>query len=137
MAKNVKTAATKSRETKLGKKSTEELIQIILRKDKCERNLSTQVTNLKGEVNSLTKRVQNFDKDQEGNIREIRNLRDSNKTKQETIDNLRIQLNDSNEEYINENRKRVEAEDKVISYKFLAYAAIVTGLIVGIIGWLL
>ena len=61
MAKNGKTAAVKGRETKLNKKSNDELIQIILKKDKVERNLNNQIKSLKGEINSLSTRVKNFD----------------------------------------------------------------------------
>lgn len=76
MAKNAKELGqVKARQTKLGKKSVEELIQIILRKDSVERKLSAQVVNLKTEVNNLTSRVNNFDKDQEGNIKIIKDLR--------------------------------------------------------------
>lgn len=76
MAKNAnELRQVKARQTKLGKKTVEELIQIILRKDSVERKLSAQVVNLKAEVNSLTSRVNNFDKDQEGNIKIIKDLR--------------------------------------------------------------
>lgn len=72
MAKNAKELSqVKARQTKLGKKSSEELIQIILRKDATERKLNGNIVNLKAEVNSLTSRVDNFDKDQEGNLKAI------------------------------------------------------------------
>ena len=66
-----KTAQVKSRQTKLGKMSNEKLIEIVLRKDKTESNLKAQIVKLKGEVNALISRVNNFDKDQEGNIKAI------------------------------------------------------------------
>ena len=72
MAKNAKELSqVKARQTKLGKKSSEELIQIILRKDATERKLNGNIVNLKAEVNILTSRVDNFDKDQEGNLKAI------------------------------------------------------------------
>ena len=64
MAKNVKpTAQIKSRITKLSKKSNEELIDIILRKDKVERNYSKQIINLKATINSLNARMKTLTKD--------------------------------------------------------------------------
>lgn len=71
MAKNAKESQVKARQTKLGKKSSEELIQIILRKDATERKLNSNIVNLKAEVNSLTSCVNNFDKAQEDNLKAI------------------------------------------------------------------
>ena len=89
MAKNAKELGqVKARQTKLGKKSAEELIQIILRKDATERKLNSNIISLKAEVNSLTSRVNNFDKDQEGNIKAIENLKLEVEKKKEHINNL-------------------------------------------------
>lgn len=89
MAKNAKESAqVKGRQTKLSKKSAEELIEIILRKDKTERNLNAQVVNLKAEVNSLTTRINNFDKDQEGNIKAISNWKKKYEEKADLVDVL-------------------------------------------------
>ena len=65
---NVKeqSAALKSRQTKLLKKSKEELIEIVLRKDKIEKNQVNQISNLKGEINSLQSRIKGFEADNEG-----------------------------------------------------------------------
>ena len=71
MAKNVNEKALKTRQTKLSKKSSEELVQIILRKDNIEKNLNGQIINLKGEVNSLSTRVNNFDADMEGTLQSL------------------------------------------------------------------
>ena len=59
---NVKeqSAALKSRQTKLLKKSKDELIEVILRKDKVERNQVNQISKLKGEVNSLQSRIKGY-----------------------------------------------------------------------------
>lgn len=74
MAKNVKTTAQiKSRITKLSKKSNEELIDIILRKDKVERNYSKQIINLKATINSLNARMKTLAKDSENAIEEWKN----------------------------------------------------------------
>lgn len=75
MAKNAKTAAVKGRETKLNKKSVEELIQIILRKDATERNYAAQIKSLKAEVNELVSRLDNSVKDMEGTQKTIENLK--------------------------------------------------------------
>ena len=89
MAKNAKELSqVKARQTKLGKKSAEELIQIILRKDATERKLNSNIVSLKSEVNALTSRVNNFDKDQEGNIKAIENLKLEVERKKELIDKL-------------------------------------------------
>lgn len=68
MAKNAKTPVIKARETKLSKKSVEELIDIILRKDSVERKLNTQIISLKSEVNDLNSRMENAIKDMNGTL---------------------------------------------------------------------
>ena len=75
---NVKeqSAALKSRQTKLLKKSKEELIEVILRKDKIERNQVNQISNLKGEINSLQSRIKGFIADSEGDSNTIYELRE-------------------------------------------------------------
>ena len=47
-------AAEKGRQTKLLKKTNEELITIILKKDKVEKTLQARIAALKGEVNNCT-----------------------------------------------------------------------------------
>ena len=72
MAKNAKESAQlKSRTTKLSKKSVGELVDIILRKDKIERNLNAQIKKFKGEIDALTTRVKNFDNDMEGTYQSL------------------------------------------------------------------
>jgi len=112
MAKNAKDVAIKSRQTKLSKKSNEELIEIIIRKDKIERNLNNQITNLKGEVNSLTNRVSNFNKDQEGNI--------------DAIHSLKLQLSELNDAYVRDNKYSAELENKYNTLKYYAVGATFT-----------
>ena len=91
MAKSNQTAneaQLKARRTSLGKKSNDELITIILRKDKSERSMNSKIQELQAllkEANSLneekTTRILNFDKDMNG-------MEELVKTKQEQIDNL-------------------------------------------------
>ena len=69
-------AALKSRQTKLLKKSKEELIEIVLKKDKIEKNQVNQISNLKGEINSLNSRINDFIADSEGDKKTIRKLRE-------------------------------------------------------------
>ena len=76
---NVKeqTPALKRRQTKLLKKSKEELIEVILRKDKIEKNQVKQISNLKGEINSLNTKINGFIADSEGDQKTIKELRDN------------------------------------------------------------
>ena len=81
-------AQLKARRTSLAKKSNDELITIILRKDKSERSLNSKIQELTSLLNKADKineekttRILGFDKDMEG-INEIV------KTKQEQIDAL-------------------------------------------------
>ena len=69
-------SALKSRQTKLLKKSKEELIEVILRKDKIEKNQVNQISNLKGEINSLQSRIKGFIADSEGDNNTICELRE-------------------------------------------------------------
>ena len=81
-----KSVALKSRQTKLSKKTKEELIEVILRKDKVERNQINQISKFKGEINSLQSRLNNCISDTDGHRKTIRELRDRNKALNELID---------------------------------------------------
>lgn len=121
MAKNGKTAAVKGRETKLNKKSNDELIQIILKKDKIERNLNNQIKSLKGEVNALSTRVKNFDSDMEGTIQAIESYKDQVKTLQEKNDTLSIESKDNRSLYEEENKKAITFKNKADMWKVATY----------------
>ena len=99
---NVKeqSAALKSRQTKLLKKSKEELIEIVLRKDKIEKNQVNQISNLKGEINSLQSRIKGFIADSEGDNNTICELR-------EKLSNVN-DLNEALNENINSNSHEIE-----------------------------
>ena len=123
---NVKeqSAALKSRQTKLLKKSKEELIEIVLRKDKIEKNQVKQISNLKGEINSLNSRIKGFIADSEGDQKTIKELREScskledlNKTLHENIDFNRIELNETANEF---NKIIAEKEKKSKSWANIA-----------------
>ena len=96
MAKSNQTASEaqlKARRTSLGKKSNDELISIILRKDKSERSMNSKIQELQAllkEADELNEekatRILGFDKDMKG-------MEEILKIKQEQIDNL---LSDKN-----------------------------------------
>ena len=123
---NVKeqSAALKSRQTKLLKKSKEELIEVILRKDKIEKNQVKQISNLKGEINSLNSRINGFIADSEGDQKTIKELRkscskleDLNKTLHEIIDSKSIALEETTNKL---NKIIVEKENKAKSWANIA-----------------
>lgn len=127
---NVKeNAALKSRQTKLLKKSKDELIKVILRKDKIEKNQVNQISNLKGEINSLQSEIKGFIADSEGDqkiIKELRNdyskLEDVNKTLHETIDSRAIEWEETSNRL---NKHIIETENKA---KARANIAIILGI---------
>ena len=129
MAKNGKTAAVKGRETKLNKKSNDELIQIILKKDKVERNLNNQIKSLKGEVNALSTRIKNFDSDMEGTIQAIESYKDKVKTLQEKNDTLSIESKDNRSLYEEENKKAITFKNKANMWKIATYIMTVIAIV--------
>ena len=123
---NVKeqSAALKSRQTKLLKKSKEELIEVILRKDKIEKNQVKQISNLKGEINSLQSRIKGYIADNDGNeekIKELRNdnifLKNKNSRLNEKINAKSIEIEELTDKF---NRIIVEKETKVKSWANIA-----------------
>ena len=117
-------AALKGRQTKLLKKSKEELIEVILRKDKIEKNQVKQISNLKGEINFLNTRVNGFIADSEGDQKTIKELResyskleDANKTLHENIDSKAIELKETTNQF---NKIIVETENKAKSWANIA-----------------
>lgn len=118
-------ASLKARQTKLLKKTKDELIEVILRKDKVERNQVNQISKLKGEINYLQSRIKSFKADNEGNEKTIKELRDNfskledvNKTLHEVIDSRAIEWEETSNRL---NKHIVEIEKKV---KFLSNIAI-------------
>ena len=123
---NVKeqTPALKRRQTKLLKKSKEELIEVILRKDKIEKNQVKQISNLKGEINSLNSEIKGFIADSEGDQKIIKELREScskledlNKTLHENIAFNRSELEETTNQF---NKIIVETENKAKSWANIA-----------------
>ena len=116
---NVKeqSAALKSRQTKLLKKSKEELVEIVLRKDKIEKNQVKQISNLKGEINSLNSRIKGFIEDSEGDQKIIKELKDLNKTLHENIDFHYSKLEETTNKF---NKIIAEKEKKAKSWSDIA-----------------
>lgn len=123
---NVKeqTPAIKRRQTKLLKKSKEELIEVILRKDKIEKNQVKQISNLKGEINFLNTRVNGFIADSEGDQKTIKELKaycskleDLNKTLHENIAFSNSKLEETDNKL---NKIIVEKETKAKSWANIA-----------------
>ena len=122
MAKNAKELGqVKARQTKLGKKERNELIQIILKKDKVERNLNNQIKSLKGEVNALSTRIKNFDSDMEGTIQAIESYKDKIKALQEKNDTISIESKDNRSLYEEENKKAITFKNKADMWKVATY----------------
>lgn len=123
---NVKeqSAALKSRQTKLLKKSKEELIEIVLKKDKIEKNQVNQISNLKGEINSLQSRIKGYIADNDGNeekIKELKNdnifLKDRNSSLNEKINAKSIELEETTDKL---NKLIAEKENKAKSWANIA-----------------
>ena len=139
---NVKeqSAALKSRQTKLLKKSKEELIEVILRKDKVERNQVKQISNLKGEINSLQSRIKGYIADNDGNEEKIKDLRNDNIFLKDRNNSLLEKINAKSveiEELTNKfNKIIVDKEAKAKSWANLAIT-IGIALIISVISYIL
>ena len=123
---NVKeqSAALKGRQTKLLKKSKEELIEIVLKKDKIEKNQVNQISNLKGEINFLQSRIKGYIADNDGNeekIKELRNdnifLKDRNSSLNEKINAKSIEIEEFTDKF---NKIIAETENKAKSWANIA-----------------
>lgn len=124
MANVKENAALKGRQTKLLKKSKDELIEVILRKDKIEKNQVNQISNLKGEINSLQSRIKGYIADNDGNeekIKELRNdnifLKDRNDSLNEKINAKSIEIEELTDKF---NKIIVEKENKAKSWANIA-----------------
>lgn len=124
---NVKeqSAALKSRQTKLLKKTKDELIEIILRKDKVEKNQVNQISKLKGEINSLQNRLKNCISDTEGTSKTLKDLKvkcttleDRNKALNEVINYKDTELTDITNDF---NKYKIETKRKI---KYLSNIAV-------------
>lgn len=117
-------ASLKARQTKLLKKSKDDLIEVILRKDKVERNQVNQISKLKGEINSLQSRIKGYITDNEGNEKIIKDLRkqqcfleDRNNSLLEKINAKFVELEEVTDKL---NKVIVEKEAKAKSWANIA-----------------
>ena len=135
MAKSNQTASDvqlKARRTSLGKKTNDELITIILRKDKSERSMNSKIQELQAllkEADELNEakatRILNFDKDMAG-------MEEILKTKQEQIDSLLSDKNKLSNEVAEWSKKYVNLKSiaKIRRYVLFTCFGIIAILIV-------
>lgn len=97
--------AMKTRQTKLSKKSSEELINIILKKDNVEKNLANQITRLKNEVTAYQDVNKNLRNDIAGTEKmlqqyrlEATHLKDENEHINENLKNAMDCIEELNDE---------------------------------------
>ena len=109
--------ALKSRQTKLLKKSKEELIEVILRKDKIEKNQVKQISNLKGEINSLNSRINSFIINNETLKKKNASLEDLKISLHEHINSKCIELEETTDKL---DKIIVEKENKAKSWANIA-----------------
>ena len=126
---NVKeqSAALKSRQTKLLKKSKEELIEVILRKDKIEKNQVKQISNLKGEINSLNNRINSFITNNETLKKKNASLEDLKISLHEHINSKSIELEETTDKL---NKIIAETEKKAQYWANLAITLSIAFIIV-------
>ena len=103
---NVSEAQAKGRQTKLSKKTHDELIAIILRKDKTERLNANQIKNLKYEINNLQVNITNL----------TRNVKDAEYKNISLTHDLGV-AQDEKETLLTDYNKKVE-EYEALSKKF-------------------
>ena len=106
MAKELSTSE-KSRKTKLSKKSVEELVNIILRKDDVERRKDNLIKALKINIQGLEKKVEAISNDIANTETEYNELKRSNFNTIKANANFKTQLEDS-ETQINELNKAIK-----------------------------
>ena len=132
-----KNAALKSRQTKLLKKSKEELIEVILRKDKIERNQVNQISNLKGEINSLQTKIKSLIADNNGTVKALEDVKknlsildDRNKTLVEMLNSKDTELTDTTNNFT---RYKLENAGKLKILNNIAITFIVLSIIMAIL----
>ena len=129
--------ALKRRQTKLLKKSKEELIEVILRKDKVEKNQVKQISNLKGEINSLQTKIKNLIADNNGTIKTLEDVKknlsildDRNKTLVEMLNGKDTELTDTTNNFT---RYKLENVRKIKILNNIAITFIVLSIIMTIL----
>lgn len=129
MAKTVNETQLKTRKTKLGKKSSEDLINIILRKDDVERKLNKQIVNLKTEVNDLNSKVKTLQLDVEDANILYKRTKEQKEQKEEEVNYFRKSLNNCAESAKKLHRSCVEKSIKINHYKGIIMIAVIYSII--------
>ena len=129
--------ALKRRQTKLLKKSKEELIEVILRKDKVEKNQVKQISNLKGEINSLQTKIKSLIADNNGTVKALEDVKknlsildDRNKTLIEMLNGRDTELTDTTNNFT---RYKLENVRKLKILNNIAITFIVLSIIMAIL----
>ena len=129
--------ALKRRQTKLLKKSKEELIEVILRKDKVEKNQVKQISNLKGEINSLQTKIKSLIADNNGTVKALEDVKknlsildDRNKTLVEMLNSKDTELTDTTNNFT---RYKLETVRKIKILNNIAITFIVLSIIMAIL----
>lgn len=129
MAKTVNETQLKTRKTKLSKKSSEDLINIILRKDDVERKLNKQIVNLKTEVNDLNSKIKSLQLDiEDANILYNR-IKEQKEQKEEEVNYFRKSLNNCAESAKKLHRSCVEKTRKLNDYKVVVMTTVIYSVI--------
>lgn len=131
MAKTVnETTQLKTRKTKLSKKSSEDLINIILRKDDVERKLNKQIVNLKTEVNDLTSKAKALQLDVEDANILYKRIKEQKEQKEEEVNYFKKSLNNCAESAKKLHRSCVEKSRKINHYKGIIMIAVTYSIII-------
>lgn len=129
MAKTVNETQLKTRKTKLSKKSSEDLINIILRKDDVERKLNKQIVNLKAEVNDLNSKVKSLQLDVEDANILYKRIKEQKEQKEEEVNYFRKSLNNCAESAKKLHRSCVEKTRKLNNYKAVVMTTVIYSVI--------
>lgn len=129
MAKTVNETQLKTRKTKLSKKSNEDLINIILRKDDVERKLNKQIVNLKTEVNDLNSKVKSLQLDVEDANILYKRTKEQKEQKEEEVNYFRKSLNNCAESAKKLHRSCVEKTRKLNNYKAVVMTTVIYSVI--------
>ena len=129
MAKTVNETQLKTRKTKLSKKSSEDLINIILRKDDVERKLNKQIVNLKTEVNDLNSKIKSLQLDIEDANILYKRIKEQKEQKEEEVNYFRKSLNNCAESAKKLHRSCVEKTRKLNDYKVVVMTTVIYSVI--------
>lgn len=130
MAKTVNETQLKTRKTKLSKKSSEDLINIILRKDDVERKFNKQIINLKTEVNDLTSKVKALQLDIEDANILYKRIKEQKEQKEEEVNSLTKSWNDCDKLVKNLHHSCIEKSRKINYYKGIIIIAVTYSIVI-------